>query len=261
MFFFIYIFAVHLKLIIMKFLKFIIGGALILATQNINAQNMVIDDEIGVFLGPTFMQTDYGEAHQFDSSINNTGFGFGFAYIADFSSSRTHSNFGRMFSEHVKLRVELSYVKANFSYDGRPVEVPNVQQDRFKAMEGSTKLLNLGLFSEIYLKNIVDEKKLQPYMLLGVSISSVKPSLKSSLALPNIYLPEEENVFMENQTVLSFTGGLGTRYRLDDVDIVFEYRFNAFMSDKVEGLDSNIPADKNNDTQTIFNLGVVFKLN
>jgi len=223
------------------------------------AQNS-INHEIGVFLGPSFMQTDYGEAEQFKSSINNTGFGFGIAYIADFSDARLNSTLGRAFSEHVKLRAELSYMKANFAYDGRPVDNPSVEQNRFKAMEGSTKLLNLGLFTEIFVFNLTEDKKLQPYVLLGASYTSVRPSLKSSLPYPSIYLPEEDNIFMEKQNVFSFTGGVGTRYKLDEVDIVFEYRFQAFMSDRIEGLDSDISGDKYNDAQTIFNIGIVFEL-
>jgi len=151
-------------------------------------------------------------------------------------------------------------MKANFAYDGRPVDNPSVEQNRFKAMEGSTKLLNLGLFTEIFVFNLTEDKKLQPYVLLGASYTSVRPSLKSSLPYPSIYLPEEDNIFMEKQNVFSFTGGVGTRYKLDEVDIVFEYRFQAFMSDRIEGLDSDISGDKYNDAQTIFNIGIVFEL-
>ena len=221
---------------------------------------MTINDEVGVFLGPTFMQTDYGEAKNFGSSINNTGFGFGIAYIADFSDSRANSGFGRTFSQHVKLRAELSYAKANFAYDGLPVESVNAETAKFKAMKGTTKLLNLGLFTEIYIFNLNNESKLQPYLLGGVSYTSANPSLKSSLAYPSIYLPEDENIFMEKQSVFSLTGGVGTRYKLDDIDIVFEYRFNSFFSDRIEGLDSDFSGDKHNDAQTLFNLGVVFHL-
>jgi len=246
----------------MKITKYIILLLLILGISlSSKAQgNLTIDNEVGVFLGPTFMQTDYGEAKQFKSSINNTGFGFAVAYIADFSSSRLNSGFGRGFTEHVKLRGELSYTKANFAYDGKPVEDANSEQARFMAMEGSTKLLSFGVFTEIYFFNLADDKKLQPYLLMGGSYTSVKPTLKSSLALPSIYLPEEENVFLDKQNVFSFTGGVGTRYKLDDVDILFEYKYNMFFSDRIEGLDADFSGDKHNDGQTIFNIGVVFHL-
>jgi hypothetical protein len=244
----------------MKNLKITFLLGLILSSSFLFSQNMVINDEVGIFLGPTFMQTDYGEAENFSSTMNNTGFGFGIAYIADFSNSRSNSGFGRAFSQHVKLRAELSYYKANFAYDGLPVEGTNSETARFKAMEGTTKLLNLGLFTEVYIFNLNNESKLQPYFLGGISYSSANPSLKSSLAYPSIYLPEEENIFMEKQNVFSLTGGLGTRYKLDDIDVIFEYRFNAFMSDRIEGLDSDFSGDKNNDAQTIFNLGIVFHL-
>jgi len=232
----------------------------IFITSALLAQNTVINNEVGVFLGPTFMQTDYGEAKNFGSTVNNTGFGFGIAYIADFSDSRPNSGIGRAFTEHVKLRVELSYLKANFSYDGQPTEDTTSENAKFRAMEGNTKLLNLGVFTELYIFNLTNENKLQPYILVGVSYSSANPSLKSSLAYPSIYLPEEDNIFMEKQNVFSLTAGIGSRYKLDDIDILFEYRFNSFFSDRIEGLDSDFSGDKHNDAQTIFNIGVVFHL-
>lgn len=226
----------------------------------LNAQNIVVSNELGVFLGPTFMQTDYGEAEQFDSSINNTGFSFGVAYIADFSSSRLNSGFGRAFTEHVKLRGELSYMRASFAYDGKPTESLNTESALFKAMKGNTKILSIGIFTEINVFNLNNDKKLQPYLILGGSYSSVDPNLESSLTLPSIYLPEEDYVFMEKQNVFSYSGGIGTRYKLDEIDIVFEYRLTNYTSDKVEGLESSIAGNKNNDTQTNFNIGVVFHL-
>jgi len=244
----------------MKNLKYLAQITLFLITFSSIAQHTVINNEVGVFIGPTFMQTDYGEAKNFGSSINNTGFGFGIAYIADFSDSRSNSKLGRFLGEHLKLRAELSYSKANFAYDGKPVEETNSEIDRFKAMKGTTKIFNLGIFTELYIFNLIDDSNLKPYLLGGVSYSSSNPSLKSSLPYPSIYLPEEDNIFMKKQSSLSFTGGVGTRYKLDDIDLVFEYRLNYFLSDKIEGLDADFSGDKHNDAQTIFNLGVIFHL-
>lgn len=246
----------------MKIIKISVIFILLNIYSNIlNAQGTIINHELGVFIGPTFMQTDYGEAENFQSSINNTGFGFGIAYIADFSNSRPNTNFGRFFSQHVKLRGELSHIKASFAFDGKPVNNPSAEQDRFKAMQGNSKMLNFGLFTEIYPFRLINDKKLQPYFLLGGSYTSANPSLKSSLPLPSIFLPEEDNVFMEKHHIFSYTTGLGLRYQLDEVDLVFEYKLNYFTSDKVEGLSATFSGNKNNDAQTIFNLGVIFNVN
>jgi len=244
----------------MKINKILLTIALLYSFSMLNAQDVIINNEIGVYLGPTFMQTDYGEAKNFGSSINNTGFGFGFAYVADFSDSRVKSGMGVFLTTHVKVRAELSYAKANFAYDGKPVEDGNAETAKFKAMIGSSKLLNIGILPEIYIFDLTNDAKLQPYVLLGASFVSAKPSLKSSLALPTIYQPKEDNVFLDSQSTFSLTAGVGTRYKLDDIDILFEYRFNSFMSDRIEGLDSDFAGDKNNDAQTIFNIGVVFNL-
>jgi len=244
----------------MKKAKLILITVFIFCFSFIKAQNIAINNEVGIFLGPTFMQTDYGEAHNFDSSINNTGFGFGFAYIADFSDSRVSSKLGRLLTEHVKLRADFSYVKVNFAYDGQPVEALTLESQKFRAMTGGTKLLNFGIYSEIYIKNLVNDNKFQPYILTGVSYVSAKPSIKTSMELPNIYLPEEENIFLDKQTFLSLGAGVGARYNLDNIDFVVEYRFNAFLSDRIEGLEAHFSGNKNNDAQTSINLGVVFSL-
>ncbi len=233
----------------------------ILFLFNSKAQNTIINHELGVFLGSNYMQTDYGEAKKFSSATNNVGFSFAGAYIADFSDSRLSSPVFSFLADHVKERLELSYSAVNFEYDGLPIEPTNAEFINYAAMKGNTKMLNLGLFSEIYIFSIREEKyKLEPYFITGFSYSSISPSLETTQPLPNIFTPTNDNVFLNKQKVFSLTYGVGTRYRLDEVDIVFESRFNSFLSDRVEGLDSNVLGDNNNDSQVIFNLGVVFHL-
>ncbi|MEE9349241.1 MAG: OmpA family protein [Flavobacteriaceae bacterium] len=232
---------------------------ILLSIINLNAQNKInLHNEIGVFVGNSFMQTDYGEAKSFKSASNNTGINFGLAYIADFSESKFDSKLFRFFSSHSKTRLELSYTKVDFEYDGKPVSNTHSQYQNFSAMKGSSKLINFGIIGEFYLRSIKKHKKFQPYLISGISFSSVKPELVSNLPLPTIYMPTIENVFLEQQRVLSFTYGFGSRYRIKNIDLLFEGRFNPFLSDKIEGLDSNISGDKHNDSQVIFNFGLVY---
>lgn len=221
-------------------------------------EGIIINNEISVFLGPTLMQTDYGEAKSISSSTSNIGFGYGIAYSADFSNSRPESKSGVIFTKHVKLKAELSYSKASLEYDGAPIE-NNSQVSSFKAMKGETKLLNLGIFSEIYLFNLSNQHKFQPYFVGGISYSSAKPSMNTNETLPSIYLPEKENVFMEKQNSFSLSAGVGSRFDLnDEAGVFFEYRLNTFFSDKIEGLESDFAGNNNNDALTLFNFGVVF---
>ncbi len=247
----------------MKIFKKILPVIILATCIHINAQKgMVVGNEIGIYLGPTFMQTDYGEANNFKSSVNNGGFGYGIAYIADFSNSKFNSKLFSFISKRLKTRIEFSYSKTLFEYDGAPVENPNnPEYKNFKAMKGKTKLYNFGAFSEIYFLSLKHSSKFQPYFITGISYSIANPSLKTTEALPSAFTPENENVFLEQQNVVSFSSGLGLRYKLNTIDFLIESRFNSFFSDRIEGLDSNVTADNNNDTQVIFNIGIVFHLN
>lgn len=227
---------------------------------SVNAQNTIVNSEVGVFLGPVFMQTDYGEAQNFSSASSNVGMNFGAAYIMDLSDSKYSSKMFQNYADYVKTRIELSYSKVNLNYDGKPID-DGSQIARFEAMKGETKIFNIGLLQEINFKSIIrNSSKFRPYGLLGLHYSSASPNLSTNQPLPTIFLPENENVFMEKQSTFSWTAGLGARYQLDDVDIFIETRYHNFFSDKIEGLDSNISGDKHNDNEIIFNFGVIFKL-
>lgn len=243
-------------------LKKIIPAFILIVFINVNAQKAVIDSEIGIYFGPTFMQTDYGEANNFKSSVNNGGFGFGVAYIADYSNLTYNSKLLSIVSKHLKTRLEFSYSKTIFEYDGKPVSNEgSLEYENYKAMKGETKLYNIGVFGEIYFLSLRYSSKIQPYIIAGVSYSIANPSLKTTKPLPRAFTPKSENVFLEKQNVFSFSSGLGLRYKLNAIDFLIESRFNSFFSDRIEGLDSNVAADKNNDTQVIFNIGVVFHFN
>ena len=234
----------------------------ILLFQTINAQNTpILNSEIGLFIGKNYMQTDYGEANIFKSAIHNSNLNLGIAYTADFSDSRFDTKLFNFISNHSKTRIELSYSKVKFNYDGNLVDDTNPEYLNFRAMQGESKQINFGIFGEFYLFSLDKNTKLQPYFLSGISFSSITPKLTSTLALPSIFTPTSENVFLENQRVLSFSYGLGTRYRFKNIDLLFEGRFNPFLSDKVEGLKTNSYGNKNNDSQVIFNLGIIYRFN
>lgn len=216
--------------------------------------------EVGIFMGPTFMQTDYGEGGEFSSTAKNLGFGFTFAYVADFSEG----NAG-FFAQHLKLRVEASYMKANLEYDGAAIEggwEPE-QKDLYRSMKGDTKTFSFGISPEIHLFKIEDFKLFQPYLVGGISYVSANPSLKSTTDLPTIYTDggEDQNVFMYHQSLYSYNAGAGARLQFDNIAIVLEGRFVRFSNDRVEGLDSDIEGDKHEDSLVKINLGVLFNIN
>lgn len=244
----------------MKFIKGIIIAIILASYIDTNAQdsaikNTIITNEIGVFLGPVFMQTDYLT----ESTNTGTGVDFGVAYIADFSNSRYKSKAFAWISDHMKTRVELSFSKVNLEHD----DVAGPESNRFKAMTGDTKLFNFGVFGEWYFMSLTKKAlKFQPYFLTGASYTSAKSSLSYdiSLGLPTVYTTADR-LFIEKNSAVSFTNGLGFRYKLDDVDFVAEGRYQAFLSDRIEGIDTDLSDDEHNDSQVLFKFGIVFHLN
>lgn len=246
----------------MKNIKSVILVVFFLVFSNIKAQNTtIINSEVGVFLGPTFFQGDFGQAESFRSSTANVGMGFEFAYIMDFSDSRIKSNFFQTLADHVKQRFQISYSKVKLKHIPVPVSSTSIEYLNFKAMTGEAKTLSFGAISEIYLFSIIQQKyKLEPYISLGIAYNIAKPNISSSLTIPSVYTTGSQKIFNDRQTALSFSYGAGARFRLNNVDLVVEGYIQSFLSDRIDGLDPEVPNDKSNDSMVSFRLGAIFHI-
>jgi hypothetical protein len=226
------------------------------------AQNTIVNSEVGVFLGPSYFQGDFGESNNFKSSTSNVGMGFEFTYILDFSDSRYRSKFFNTVTDHIKQRLQLSYTRIKIKHEPIPVPESSTQYNSFKSMFSETKVFSIGTAAEINIFSITKKPyKFEPYINWGVSYNIVSPNVSSSTTLPTIYTTGEQKIFNEKQKAISFIVGAGTRYRLNNVDLVFEGNINSFLSDKIEGLDPNFSSDKNNDSMVSFRFGAIFHIN
>ncbi len=245
----------------MKVLKYALLVIFAISFTKIYAQNTIVNGEVGVYLGPTFFQGDYGEAGNSKSSTSNVGVGFGIAYVMNFSDSRYRSNFFSTLADHIKERVEFSYAKIKLDHNPVPVVDANPEYDNFKAMKGETKITNLGLMSEIYISSISrSPSNFKPYLLTGISMSWASPDINSSMPIPSAYITGNQKIFLKKQSSLSFSYGVGTRYSLDNVDLVLEMNMRSFSSDRIDGLDPEVSGDKSNDSTVSFRFGAVFHL-
>jgi len=246
----------------MKNFKYVFLILIFLSVSSIKAQSTIVNSEVGVFLGPTFFQGDFGVAENTKSSTSNVGMGFEFAYIMDFSDSRYQSKFFQNLAEHVKQRFQISYSKIKLKHNPIPVSNTSAQYPNFEAMTGETKIFHFGIVSEVNIFSIVKRPyKLEPYIALGVASNIASPSISSNIPLPTVYTTGSQKVFNNKQNAISFIYGLGTRYRLDNVDLVIEGNMQSFLSDRIDGLDPEIPGDKNNDSSVSFRIGAVFHIN
>jgi opacity protein-like surface antigen len=240
----------------MKLLKLtIVISLFFLLTTNAQKSSTILNSEIAVLVGPTFMQTDYGGS--------NSGIDFGVAYIADFSESKyENSGFFTWLADHTKTRLEISFSNVDLEFDSDFTE-SGTEAAKFRGMTGNVKQFNVGIFGEWYFKSLLQNynSKFQPYFLTGISSTSADVSIDvGNAGLPSIY--NDNNLFVGNNSAISFTYGLGARVKIDNnFDIIAEGRFQPFLSDEIDGIDTDIAGDDSEDTQSIFKIGAVYRFN
>lgn len=243
-----------------------------------NAQSRLAQ-EVGIIFGPVTFQSDFGERNNFDTNIGNTGFGIGVVHFINFSSN---SNTESFFTEHFKVRSELSFSKTNLKnygewVDKKPVTLGVLQ---LQSMKGSTTLLNLGFQLEFspFMKIHDYENTIgsfSPYGSLGFQVSYYSTNVTSSLGplgtpattFPKYLTPSDgrsHGYSSETGVVVSAVAGVGVHYKLSEMsDLMFEVRYQAFSSDWVDGLNPNkalYKENKSKDSQIWFNLGYIFYL-
>ncbi|SHL79739.1 THC0290_0291 family protein [Flavobacterium chilense] len=235
--------------------------------------------EIGVIFGPVSFQSDYGQRNNFDTNIGNTGFGVGIVHFINFSANNNRESF---FTEHFKVRSELSFNKTNLEHFGKWVEIEKQKGlvQHLRGMHGSSTLVNLGAqlefspFMKIHdFENTIGS--FSPYASLGFQVSYYSAKVDSRLGtlglpattFPKYLTPSDGRPYgfsNENGVVLSVTAGVGVHYKLTTMsDLMFEVRYQGFSSDWVDGLNPNkdlYKENKTNDSQVWFNAGYIYYL-
>lgn len=234
--------------------------------------------EIGIFAGPVTLQSDFGERNNFDTNVGNTGFGIGIMHFINFSAANNRENF---FTEHFKVRSELSFSKTELKHFGQWVErkPDGLFAQQLKNMHGSTMTLGLGAQLEFSIIKIHDFENtvgsFSPYVSAGFMVNYYSAKVGSRLgeiSLPGVtpgkYLTPSDGrahgFSTETGVALSATGGVGVHYKLTKMsDLMFETRFQMFSSDWIDGLNPNkdlYKENKSNDWQVWFNFGYIYYL-
>jgi len=228
--------------------------------------------EVGIVAGPLSMQTDYGERNHFPSSNEGT---FGVAvvhYLSFFGNNYNWRNGATWFSDHFKLRTEFSYYFNNtLEHEGRYVEQNSAIAPQLRAMKGETKIYNVGMQLEYYFKNLEDygllfntADKFAPYISAGLHYSRFDAALTNTsnggLDVGNLPAKWQDRFFIDPDNTFSFTVSTGTRFKLNNIDLVADARWQHFFSDKVDGLDQTDGSSKYNDTLILLSFGIVFDL-
>lgn len=224
--------------------------------------------EIGIITGPVSMQTDFGERHHFPSSVLNIGYGVGLVYYISVDPNRVHWNQrGYYLQNHLKARFELSYMQDKLIQRGRYIESNSTQAGLLKAIVANPKLFNAGAQVQFSIFNASDFKSWEPYLSLGGMFTSYKPQLKSLLGdietnpsiIPNAYV---NGIHNNGGSTGSLILGGGTTFTTDnELKLIFDFRWQRFITDDIDGLTPLISANKYKDWLFFLNVGVAFKLN
>lgn len=224
--------------------------------------SQTLKHEVGGIIGSTMFQGDYGQRSNFGSSIANVGFGIGAVYYLSFSEGRGNwYQSSSYMKNHFRFRGEFSYMSTKFRHHG---DVSNI---KMLAMEGSTKMVNIGGQVEFTIFSNEDDRVWKPFLSTGIFHTNYNPDLKSDLGdwrndpslLPAAYL--NDGIYLKKDKTQAFVFGGGTRYELKNFDLVFEMRWQRFLNGTVDGIDPKLSANKYRDWLAFINIGAVFQLN
>lgn len=216
--------------------------------------------EIGIALGGSSFQTDFGENGDFKSNVyGNIGMSVSGLFFLNFANLRSTEN--HWFKNHSKLKAEVSYIKANINHFGIYAE-----NEQFKAMHATSSIFNLGVHYEYYFFNLSEFNPksiniFSPYIGVGTMVNFSKPTVESDInSLPSVYLAEN-SINTDSETTFSLVYSLGTRIKINHKsDLIIDTRWNQFFSDYIDGLKPQIEANNHNDWMYSASLGYVIYL-
>lgn len=258
---------------IIAFKKLFLPIVLLLFMQLSYAQQG-FSHEIGVIAGPIAYQSDFGERGDFETNTGKIGFGIGVVYYMNFDYLTTYryNSLNNYFTDHFKVRAELSWNKTTLNHFGKWVDPDrtSINADKLRAHSGEAQNFNLGLQLEYYPISIKAFSQgvysFAPFVSLGTQFVAYNPGVETSYGDRNI--DNADNFFSgwepgsvtdENGTTMSIVGSIGTRYKLTILsDLMIDLRFQGFFSNSTDGLDHQLPSNKNNDWLVWLNFGYIY---
>lgn len=239
-------------------------------------------NEVGIIAGPVAFYSDFGQRNDFETNLNNIGFGVGivhylnFAYRGDFNIYTRYT----YFNDHFKIRTELDYHITGLEHFGEWVAADKTSlfAEQLRAMSGSVTVIDIGSGIEYYPMSIRDfqanANRLMPYLGLGVHFVVFNPEVSSSLGDLNspISTPSKYYNSFQQQAGSTFSavGRVGVRYKIGQFsDIMLDSRWQYYFSDWVDGLNPSlenngvveVPENKSNDWIYWLSIGYVYYVN
>ncbi|WP_196891315.1 THC0290_0291 family protein [Aureivirga marina] len=230
--------------------------------------------ELGGFVGPASIKTDYGERHHFEGYV---GFTAGVVNYINFTKIDGYSRRYSFFNEHFRIKNELSLMYSSLEHTGKYVEDDRTSYnaEKLRAMTGSTMIINLSTGFEFHLKEISDFEggiyrgfNWSPYVGIGAGLSYYNPEMESSLGdweVDRSILYDKWSkvgtVDMDPGIDFSTTFSAGTRFKVsENSNILLEANWRLFWSDWIDGLNARAVENKYNDWAFAVQIGYIFHL-
>ncbi|ARV06598.1 hypothetical protein BTO04_07740 [Polaribacter sp. SA4-10] len=240
----------------------------------VKAQHFTHD--IGVFVGSTSLQTDYGQRENFGSNFRNNGMAISVAHYLHFFNKTLRWDPNNGMYNHIMVKTELQFLGKNkLEHHGIYAASQSYSGEQLRAMKGTARMINFGVNMEYYLRPLEEffypysEMVLNPFFTFGIKYSFYTNSLKSDLGdwkedrsvLPQKYTLENSLAIGSGQA-FSLNLGIGTRIKITKkLDISASYSYEYFFSDKIDGLQASVVENKSNEWLINMQLGLVYHLN
>lgn len=253
--------------------KLILLFALVLAMQFSYSQ-LAFSHEIGVIAGPIAFQSDFGERYDYDTNSGNLGFGIGIVYYMNFDylTNYYYYSANNYFTDHFKIRGEISWNKTSLNHYGRWVDPDrnSLNAEKLRTHSGEAQNWDIGAQLEYYPISIKAFSQgvysFAPFVSFGVHYVFFNPSASTSFGDQNIQNPnnfysgwEPGSISDQNGSTWSLVGSVGARYKLSILsDLMIDLRVQSFFSDFTDGLDHQLNSNKTNDWLVWLNFGYIF---
>ena len=262
--------------------KHVVLSFCLLVFMQISYAQFGLYHEIGVIAGPVQFRSDYGQSQDSKTNLGNSGFGVGIIHYLNFTYADAHnSSFtNTYFNDHFKVRSELSYNTTKLEHFGEWVEPSKTGEDaeRLRTHTGKANNLDIGAQLEWSPLSISDFQgyghRLSPFASLGLHYTFSTASVTTTYqnpdpsAIGNINDPsnfysgwEPGSVDVSTPNSWSMVTSAGVSYKLTRVsDLMFDFRFQYYFNDWVDGLNHQLPSNQSNDWLVWINVGYIFYL-
>ena len=241
---------------------------------DLQAQHFTHD--IGVFVGTTSLQSDYGERGNFASEWNNNGMSYSAVHYLSFYNRTLRWDPHNVLHQHLMIKTELHYLSnTELIHHGKWAKRNSEAALKLRAMKGSLRMLSLGVNLEYHLQSLGEfvypysDLWFDPFATFGIKYSSFTTGLSSDLGdwqkdisvLPQKYTLKNA-LDIGTTEAFSVELGFGSRFKITPkIDLVTQFAYQYFFSDKIDGLQAEVFENKNNDWLLNIQFGLVYHLN